>query len=73
VPTTERILEVLPSVPTVVWGRDELRTGEMWSCNSIISWALTRAGLDAEGIDLPPHGKHRDGTRVSRWHVVVRQ
>jgi hypothetical protein len=63
VPTAERILEVLPSVPTVVWGRDELRTGEMWSCNSIISWALTRAGLDAKAIDLPPHG------RAPGWHA----
>jgi hypothetical protein len=63
VPTAERILEVLPSVPTVVWGRDELRTGEMWSCNSIISWALTRAGLNAKAIDLPPHG------RAPGWHA----
>jgi hypothetical protein len=62
-PAAERILEVLPSVPTVVWGRDELRTGEMWSCNSIISWALTRAGLDAKAIDLPPHG------RAPGWHA----
>jgi hypothetical protein len=56
-PAAERILEVLPSVPTVVWGRDELRTGEMWSCNSIISWALTRAGLNTRSVALPFGGR----------------
>jgi hypothetical protein len=57
VPTAERILEVLPSVPRAVWGRDQLRAGEMWSCNSIISWALTRAGLNTESIALPQGGR----------------
>jgi hypothetical protein len=53
----QRILELLPSVPTATWGRDELRTGEMWSCNSVISWVLARAGLDTDAIRLPPHGR----------------
>jgi hypothetical protein len=53
----QRVLELLPSVPTATWGRDELRTGEMWSCNSIISWVLARAGLDTDAIRLPPHGR----------------
>jgi hypothetical protein len=56
-PAAEHILEVLPSVPTVVWGRDQLRTGEMWSCNSIISWTLTRAGVNTEAITLPARGR----------------
>lgn len=51
----ERILDVLPSVPTPTWGRDELRAGEMWSCNSIISWALTRAGVDVARVPMPLH------------------
>jgi hypothetical protein len=29
----------------------------MWSCNSVISWVLTRAGIDIGAIPLPPHGR----------------
>ena len=54
---TGDVLALLPSVPTAVWGRDELHTGDMWSCNSIISWTITRAGIDAEAIPLPPRGR----------------
>jgi hypothetical protein len=50
------LLELAPQVPTPVWGRDELRTGEMWNSNSIIAWLLMRAGLDAEAIQPPPGG-----------------
>jgi hypothetical protein len=53
----QRVLDALPAVPTATWGRDELGAGEMWSCNSIISWALTRAGIDTDTISLPPHGR----------------
>lgn len=53
----QRVLELLPSVPTPVWGRDDLHAGEMWSCNSIISWTLTRAGIDTQAIALPAHGR----------------
>jgi hypothetical protein len=52
--TARRVLELLPTVPALVWGRDEARTGEMWTCNSIISWALTVAGIDVAALPLPP-------------------
>ena len=29
----ERVLELVPEVPTPVWGRDEVRAGEMWNSN----------------------------------------
>jgi hypothetical protein len=45
----ERVLELVPEVPTPVWGRDEVRAGEMWNSNSLISWLLARAGLDVGG------------------------
>jgi hypothetical protein len=52
-----RVFDLLPTVPTPVWGRDERGTGEMWSCNSIISWVLAAAGLRTEAIRLPPHAR----------------
>ena len=53
----QRVLDLVPSVPTPVWGRDELRTGDMWNSNSLISWLLARAGVDAEQIQPPPGGR----------------
>ena len=51
------IFDDLPDVPRLVWGRDESHVGEMWSCNSITSWALTRAGIDTRAIALPDCGR----------------
>jgi hypothetical protein len=52
-----RILRLAPAVPTLVWGRDELRTGDMWNSNSVIAWLLARAGLDAGAIRPPDAGR----------------
>ena len=52
-----RLLELVPQVPTPVWGRDELRAGEMWNSNSTISWLIARSGLDVESIELPHGGR----------------
>jgi hypothetical protein len=56
----ERILELVPSVPTPVWGRDELGTGDMWNSNSLISWLLAGAAVDAEEFP-PPRGGRAPG------------
>jgi hypothetical protein len=53
----QRLLEIVPEVPTPVWGRDELGAGEMWNSNSTISWLLAGSGLDAESIRLPRGGR----------------
>jgi hypothetical protein len=53
----ERILELAPSLPTSVWGRDEMRAGEMWNSNSVIAWLLERGGVDTECIALPRNGR----------------
>jgi hypothetical protein len=52
-----RLIAVLPEVPMPVWGRDELRAGEMWTSNSTISWALCRAGFNVAAIELPRGGR----------------
>jgi hypothetical protein len=58
-----RILDLAPSVPTLVWGRDEGHTGDMWNSNSVISWLLASAGLDPGGIQ-PPSGGRAPGWRA---------
>lgn len=52
-----RLLELVPSVPISVWGRDELRAGEMWTSNSVISWLIVRSGLPPERAPLPAGGR----------------
>ena len=59
------VLDALPEVPTPVWGRDELRAGEMWNSNSVISWVLSKAEL-LEAAKAPPH----DG-RAPGWDAGV--
>ncbi len=51
------MLEVVPRVPTPVWGRDELGTGEMWNSNSVIAWVIARSGIDTESIQPPQRGR----------------
>jgi hypothetical protein len=60
-----RLLKLVPEVPTPVWGRDELRTGEMWNSNSLISWLITRSDLDVHAIRLPRGG------RAPGWHAGI--
>jgi hypothetical protein len=52
-----KVLEIVPQVPTPVWGRDEFSTGEMWNSNSVIAWIVASSGLDAESIQPPPGGR----------------
>jgi hypothetical protein len=56
----QRIIDLVPSVPTPVWGRDELGTGDMWNSNSLTSWLLERAGVNAGEIQ-PPRGGRAPG------------
>jgi hypothetical protein len=52
-----RLLDLVPWVPTPVWGRDELNVGEGWNSNSVISWLVARSGLDTESIQPPIRGR----------------
>ncbi len=53
----QRVLDLVPLVPTPTWGRDELGTGEMWNSNSLSSWLLVSAGLDIAQVPLPVGGR----------------
>jgi hypothetical protein len=53
----QRVLDLAPSVPTPVWGRDELHTGDMWNSNSLISWLLVRADVDVQDLQPPTGGR----------------
>ncbi len=57
------LLDLVPAVPALVWGRDERHTGDMWNSNSVISWLLASAGLDPGRIQ-PPRGGRAPG-----WHA----
>ena len=64
-----RVLDVVAKVPTPVWGRDELGTGEMWNSNAVIAWVIASSGMDAESIQ-PPEGGRAPGWRAG---LVVAQ
>ena len=60
-----RLLALLPSVPLLTWGRDELGLGEMWNSNSVVAWLLSRADLDLSELGPPRHG------RAPGWHAGI--
>jgi hypothetical protein len=60
-----RLLDLVASLPSPTWGRDELAAGEMWNSNSVISWLLTRTGLPTDAIHPPTGG------RAPGWHAGI--
>jgi hypothetical protein len=58
-----RLLDLVPSVPAVTWGRDELHTGDMWNSNSLTAWLLARSGHETLDLGPPAHG------RAPGWHA----
>ena len=68
-----RLLDGISRVPTLVWGRDESRAGEMWNSNSVVAWLIVSAGLSA---DLAPPAPGRapgwsSGVVVARRNARV--
>jgi len=61
----QRLLDLVPAVPPLRWGRDDSRAGEMWNSNSVISWLLTRAGVEVAQVRPP------DGGRAPGWDAGV--
>jgi hypothetical protein len=58
-----RLLDLAATVPTPVWGRDELNTGEMWNSNSMTAWLIAATGLPTDLLRPPPRG------RAPGWHA----
>jgi hypothetical protein len=58
-----RLVDLVATVPTPVWGRDELHTGEMWNSNSVTAWLTAMAGLPGDQLQPPPCG------RAPGWHA----
>jgi uncharacterized protein YndB with AHSA1/START domain len=52
-----QILDLVPHVPTAVWGRDNLNTGDMWNSNSLSSWLIARSGIETTSIHPPTGGR----------------
>jgi hypothetical protein len=52
-----RLLGLVGGLPSLVWGRDQLGTGEMWNSNSVIAWLLARSGLPTDAIRPPAGGR----------------
>lgn len=57
------VLDTIPSVPRMVWGRDQVGAGEMWNSNSVISWVLARSGVDLDVV-RPPKGGRAPGWKA---------
>jgi hypothetical protein len=52
-----RLLDLVPQVPALTWGRDERRTGEMWNSNSLTAWLLAGSGHDTDTVRPPADGR----------------
>ncbi|WP_159498534.1 hypothetical protein [Microbacterium sp. 18062] len=51
------LLDRVAAVPTLTWGRDVPRSGDMWNSNSVVSWLLTTSGVDASRFAPPAGGR----------------
>jgi hypothetical protein len=55
-----RVVDLVPHVPAMIWGRDRLAAGDMWNSNSVVSWLLVRGGIDVAHV-RPPRGGRAPG------------
>jgi hypothetical protein len=55
--TARRLLDLVADVPRPVWGRDELKLGEMWNSNSMSAWLVAAAGLPTADLRPPLRGR----------------
>ncbi|KAA9135804.1 hypothetical protein [Microbacterium caowuchunii] len=50
------LLSRVSAVPRLIWGRDELGCGDMWTSNSLVAWLLQTTAIDAAQVRPPRHG-----------------
>lgn len=55
------VLRRVREAPALVWGRDQLGTGDMWNSNSLVAWLLAGSGHEMAAIGPP------DGGRAPGW------
>lgn len=60
------LLALVPLVPELTWGRDELGLGEMWNSNALVAWLLAGSGHDVGELGPPAGG------RAPGWHAGLR-
>jgi hypothetical protein len=60
-----QLLGLVTTVPRPVWGRDELKAGEMWNSNSVTAWLIATTGLPTDLLRPPPPG------RAPGWYAGV--
>ena len=60
------LLALVPLVPELTWGRDELGLGEMWNSNSLVAWLLAGSGHDVDDLKPPLGG------RAPGWEAGLR-
>jgi hypothetical protein len=53
----EQVLSLTRTFPTATWGRDELKTGDMWNSNSLVAWLLANSGHEMDSIGPPENGR----------------
>lgn len=51
------LIDLVPTVPPLIWGRDQLGAGDMWNSNSLTAWLLARTGHDLSTIQPPTGGR----------------
>jgi hypothetical protein len=52
-----RLLALVTAVPMAVWGRDELKAGDMWNSNSVVAWLIAATGLPTDLVRPPARGR----------------
>jgi hypothetical protein len=50
------MLRQVGEVPRYTWGRDVMGVGDMWNSNSLVSWLLVNARIDASTLAPPLDG-----------------